>query len=359
MAKVLLENLSKNYGSVKDVEDLSLEVKDKEFLTILGHSGCGKTTSLRMIAGLEEPSGGNIYIGDTLANELAPKDRDLGMVFQNYALFPNMSVFDNIAFPLKTRKVGKEEIKKRVENTADLLQIRELLARKPKQLSGGQQQRVALGRSIVREPKVFLMDEPLSNLDAKLRVYMRTEIRLLQKRIGTTTIYVTHDQVEAMTMSDRVALLNVGRLQQLGTPEELYKHPRTTFVGGFVGTPPMNLIKCSLRVEKGSVQLVASGFTLDMSSYADALQKDDGREVTLGVRPEDTAISTTKTAGAIAGKVVIVESLGRDFLVNIKLGDDVLKVRVDSTTVKSGSDVWLVIDPKKVHIFNASGDLIL
>ncbi|RLE71312.1 MAG: glycerol-3-phosphate ABC transporter ATP-binding protein, partial [Thermoprotei archaeon] len=246
MVEVKLVDLCKYFGPVKAVDHLNLHIKDREFVALLGPSGCGKTTTLLMIAGIYKPTSGYIYFGDEIVNDVPPKDRNVGMVFQSYALYPHMTVFDNIAFPLKLKKVPKQEIEKKVKEVAEFLRIAELLDRKPSQLSGGQQQRVALARALAKEPQIFLMDEPLSNLDAKLRIMMRAELKRMQKELGITTIYVTHDQVEAMTMADRIAVLNLGRLQQYGTPDELYNKPSNVFVAGFIGSPPMNFIDGSL-----------------------------------------------------------------------------------------------------------------
>src|SRR6184192_3792916 len=260
MAGVLLDHVTKRFGEVTAVNDLSIQVQDREFLVLVGPSGCGKSTTLRLIAGLEELTAGNIYIGDRLVNDVAPKDRDIAMVFQSYALYPHMSVYDNLAFGLKLRKTPKKEIDRRVHEAAEILGIGTLLNRKPKQLSGGQRQRVALGRAIVREPKVFLMDEPLSNLDAKMRVATRAELIKLHQRISTTVIYVTHDQVEAMTMGDRIAVLNGGIIQQLGTPQELYEHPSNLFVAGFIGSPAMNFFPGAKVVgQDGTAKVVLEG----------------------------------------------------------------------------------------------------
>ena len=269
MANVLLKNLTKRFGKVVAVNNFNLEAKDKEFIVLLGPSGCGKTTVLRCIAGLEKVDDGAIYIGDKLVNELEPKQRDIAMVFQTYALYPHMTVYQNLAFPLENSNVPPAEIKIKVEETAKLLQISKLLDRKPKQLSGGQRQRVALGRAMVREPRVFLMDEPLSNLDAKLRVYMRAELKKLQKDLGITTIYVTHDQVEAMTMGNKVAIMNEGILQQFGSATEIYFHPANVFVAGFIGTPPTNFFDCTLIREKQ--------YVFDVGPFVYPVPGPDGR----------------------------------------------------------------------------------
>src|SRR5512140_2688957 len=282
MATVTFENVTKKYGDVVAVDDLNLEIKDGEFMVLVGPSGCGKTTSLRMIAGLEDISEGDLRIGEKVVNDVAPKDRDIAMVFQSYALYPHMSVRDNLAFGLKLRKVPKADIEKRINEAAGILQLETLLARKPKELSGGQRQRVALGRAIVREPAVFLMDEPLSNLDAKLRVQTRAEIARLHQRLGTTMVYVTHDQVEAMTMGQRISVMSMGLLQQVGSPQDLYDHPKNKFVAGFIGSPAMNFID----IPVGTGDLSVGGFTFKVPAmYADSI-KTAGRTVTVGFRPE-------------------------------------------------------------------------
>src|SRR3712207_459877 len=283
MAQVVLRNLNKKYDDVHAVKDVNLSIRDKEFVVLVGPSGCGKTTTLRMIAGLESITGGEVLIGEKVVNDLAPKDRDIAMVFQNYALYPHMNVFDNMAFALKLRRVAKDQIRTRVEAVADSLGIKHLLQRKPRQLSGGQRQRVALGRAIVREPQVFLMDEPLSNLDAKLRVQTRAELNKLHQRLQTTTVYVTHDQVEAMTMGDRIAVMKDGLLQQVDTPRALYDQPANEFVAGFIGSPAMNLVPVSLS-EGGAV---LGGQPVPLSrNVLGFLSQEGGRTATLGFRPE-------------------------------------------------------------------------
>ncbi|GBC75149.1 Trehalose import ATP-binding protein SugC [archaeon HR06] len=361
MVEVILENLTKYFGNVRAVENLNLKIRDKEFLTLLGPSGCGKTTTMRLIAGLETPTKGNIYIGDRLVNDLPPKDRDVAMVFQSYALYPHMTVRDNLAFPLKMRKYPKQEIEERVKRVSELLQISELLDRKPKQLSGGQQQRVALGRAIVREPKVFLMDEPLSNLDAKLRVYMRAELKGLQKRLGITTIYVTHDQIEAMTMSDRIALLNAGILQQLGTPEEIYEKPANLFVAGFVGSPPMNFFETSYVEKNGNVYLDSGSFQYNVTEFKDILSKFSGSKFVLGVRPEHiTFDKQKKSEDSIEGEIFVTEPLGAETIVDVKVGDNIVRVRVPYTVYHQiGEKVWLTFDRQKIHIFDSNEKLII
>src|ERR687885_33150 len=267
MSSLKIKNLTRKYGNVNALDNFSLEVNSGEFMVLLGPSGCGKTTVVRCIAGLAKPNTGQIYIGDELVNQLPPKDRDVAMVFQNYALYPHMNVYENIAFPLKMRKISKQEIKDKVRNIAQLLGIENFLNRKPKELSGGQMQRVALGRALVREPKIFLMDEPLSNLDAKLRTYMRTEIKKLQKKIGITTLYITHDQIEAMSMADKIAVMNGGLLQQVGTPQQVYNQPANTFVAGFIGSPSMNFLECRLVRDSSTIHLESDSVSFKLPPY--------------------------------------------------------------------------------------------
>jgi len=356
LADIVLEHLTKHFGTVVAVEDLNLRVRDKEFLTLLGPSGCGKTTTMRLVAGLETPTSGNIYIGDRLINDVSPRDRDVAMVFQNYALYPHMKVYDNLAFPLRMRKYAKLEIEKKIKKTASLLKIETLLDRKPKELSGGQQQRVALGRAIIREPKAFLMDEPLSNLDAKLRVYMRAELKNLQKDLGVTTVYVTHDQVEAMTMSDRIALMNQGVLQQLSSPDEMYVHPSNEFVAGFIGSPPMNFVGCSFTEKDDKGVLMTSTFALDVTPLKDVIrEKSTGSELVLGVRPEDLSIRPQPRGDdQIEAQVFVIEPLGSELLVDLKIGEDLLRVKASSLDFKvgRGDKVWVTINKDKIHIFD-------
>src|SRR5689334_673735 len=285
MAQVLIRRLNKKFDEVHVVKDVNLEIRDKEFVVLVGPSGCGKTTTLRMVAGLESISSGQVLIGDTVVNELAPMDRDIAMVFQNYALYPHMSVYDNMAFGLKMRKVARTEIRKRVQEAADILGIQDYLARKPRQLSGGQRQRVALGRAIVRHPQVFLFDEPLSNLDAKLRVQMRVELKKLHNRLSTTAVYVTHDQVEAMTLGDRVVVMKDGVVQQAGEPLELYNSPVNRFVAGFLGSPAMNFATVRMTGANGSLWAENEGMRIKVpAECADRLGRYVGKEITLGIR---------------------------------------------------------------------------
>ena len=320
MANLSLRNIQKVYqGGVQAVSDFNLEIEDKEFLILVGPSGCGKSTTLRMIAGLEEITGGQLYIGDELMNDVAPKDRDIAMVFQSYALYPHMTVFDNMAFGLKLRKTPKDEIKRRVEEAARILDITHLLDRKPKALSGGQRQRVALGRAIVREPKVFLFDEPLSNLDAKLRAQMRTELTKLHYRLGTTFIYVTHDQIEAMTMGDRIVVMKDGFIQQVDNPQALYDKPCNIFVAGFIGSPQMNFVDATLVEEDGKIYFTFGKYKIPLpAAKADneKVRASIGKEVVVGIRPEgihdEEMYLSTMTDGIVECDVDVVELMGAE-----------------------------------------------
>jgi len=363
LARVVLENVSKTFGTVKAVDGVSLEVGDREFVTLLGPSGCGKTTTLRLVAGLEELTGGNIYIGDRIVNNVAPRDRNISMVFQSYALYPHMKVFDNIAFPLKIRHANKAEIDKRVREVAETLGISGLLARKPKELSGGERQRVALGRAIIRKPDVFLMDEPLSNLDAKLRVYMRAELKRLQKRLDTTLLYVTHDQVEAMTMSDRVAIMNEGKLQQVDTPENTYFRPTNMWVAGFIGSPPMNFFDCTLVEKNGQGVLDAGEFQVPLpkQTWHVLREKASTSEVILGIRPEDTKVSKTPVPGGIEGKVYVTEPIGDCVIVDARVGGAIIKAKADAMFEAGIEDtVYFTFNVPRMHIFGKkSGTTII
>ena len=360
MANVVLKGLTKTFKNVVAVNNVDLEIQDKEFLVLVGPSGCGKTTALRMVAGLEEVTDGEIFIDDRLVNDVSPKDRDIAMVFQNYALYPHMSVYDNMAFGLKLRKVPKPEIKRRVNEAADLLGLGELLERKPKQLSGGQRQRVALGRAIVREPKVFLMDEPLSNLDAKLRVQTRAELIKLHRRLGITTIYVTHDQVEAMTMGDRIVVMKDGLVQQVDAPLGLYNHPSNMFVAGFIGTPAMNFL--DVKLEDGSGEVYANGDCFRVKIPAEKtgqLQGYIGKEVVFGVRPEDIfdkdicqliKPSQDNMARAV---VDVIEPMGPIMTTYLTCGDHSLIATIDAETkIQEGKESDFVFDMSRTHLFD-------
>jgi multiple sugar transport system ATP-binding protein len=361
MARVQFDHVYKRFGKVEVVRDISLDVKDKEFMVFVGPSGCGKSTCLRMIAGLEEPSEGEISIGDRVVNGVDPKDRDIAMVFQNYALYPHMSVFDNMAFGLKLRHFPKQEIKKRVEEAAGILGLEQFLKRKPKELSGGQRQRVALGRAIVREAQVFLMDEPLSNLDAKLRVETRANIIKLHQNIQTTTIYVTHDQVEAMTMGDRIAVLNAGVIQQLGAPQELYDHPANLFVAGFIGTPAMNFFPGAKVVSEGDATYIVLeniGRVAVPELYAGQAREAAGRNLTFGIRPshlEDASlVGSDGTRSAIDATVDVVENLGNELQVYFTTADKTGIATLDHRShVSVGNKVKLYVDSDQIHLFDS------
>lgn len=361
MASLSLKHIYKKYpGGVTAVSDFSLEIKDKEFLILVGPSGCGKSTTLRMIAGLEEITEGELFIGDRLVNDIAPKDRDIAMVFQSYALYPHMTVFENMAFGLKLRKTPKEEIKRRVEEAARILDITHLLDRRPKALSGGQKQRVALGRAIVREPKVFLLDEPLSNLDAKLRAAMRTEITKIHKKIGTTFVYVTHDQVEAITMATRIVVMKDGIIQQVDTPQNLYDMPVNIFVAGFIGTPQMNFINCTL-VKKGDDMFVNFG-NVSLKLPADkasnpALQEYANKEVIIGIRPEclheDPEDVTQFADSSFDAYVDVTELMGAEIYLYLVVDEQNLIARVSPhSTARAGDTVKVGVDIDRVHIFD-------
>lgn len=360
MAGLNLKNVSKRFGDVTAVKDFNLEIKDKEFLVLVGPSGCGKSTTLRMIAGLEEITEGELYIGDRLVNDVAPKDRDIAMVFQSYALYPHMNVYQNMAFGLKLRKFKKDDIDKRVKEAARILDIEHLLDRKPKALSGGQRQRVALGRAIVREPQVFLMDEPLSNLDAKLRVQMRTEISKLAARLETTVVYVTHDQTEAMTMGDRIVVMKDGVIQQAATPDMIYNNPANMFVAGFIGSPAMNFISGRLE-EEGSVHFKAHNVNVEIpEGRAKELREKGyvGKEVVFGIRPEDIhdepVFLEASPDSVLTTKVEVAENMGSEMYLYLSgLGDDMFVARVDARSdVSMGDEVKLAFDMNKCHIFD-------
>ncbi len=355
MARVIFDGVGKKYagGGMAAVSDLNMEVENEEFLVLVGPSGCGKSTAMRMVAGLEEISEGRIIIGDRVVNDLPPKDRDVAMVFQSYALYPHMSVRDNIRYPLKVRGLSPAEQQQRVERAADLLKIGHLLPRKPGQLSGGEQQRVALARAIVREPRVFLMDEPLSNLDAKLRTHTRTELKALQQQLDITTIFVTHDQAEAMTLADRIAVLDGGKLQQLGSPDEVYQRPTNLFVAQFIGSPPMNI----LQAERDGRDLIVDGGWRMRSPRADL---DGHAKVTVGLRPEAIEISNEPVPQGHPAEVLVSEPLGSEVIVNVKLASALIKVRTGpEIRPEPGSRVYLHADPGGVRVFDTgSGDAL-
>ncbi|RJR53986.1 MAG: sn-glycerol-3-phosphate ABC transporter ATP-binding protein UgpC [Desulfobacteraceae bacterium] len=365
MAEVRLVHVGKTFDGVVAVADFSLDIRDGEFLILVGPSGCGKSTVLRSIAGLEEITDGEIYIGGRLVNDVHPKDRDIAMVFQNYALYPHMNVFENMAFSLRQKKTGREEIRRIVESTSELLGIRELLDRKPRQLSGGQRQRVALGRAIVRCPKVFLFDEPLSNLDAKLRIAMRAELLDLHQKIKTTSIYVTHDQVEAMTMGDRLVVMNKGRIQQVDTPQRLYDAPINRFVAGFIGSPPMNFVDCTLLPE-GSDMVAAAG-TLRLPvprSKAAALSAYAGKDVILGLRPEHILESGSRIDSGhgfpFTASVWVVEPLGAEKYLHLRNGQNTLVARLGSDSGhRIGEKAEFIANMEKAYFFEAETGLAI
>ena len=360
MVDLKIENLTKKYGETTALDGFSINVKSGELMVLLGPSGCGKTTAIRCIAGLTSPTSGQISLGNKKINDLSPKDRDIAMVFQNYALYPHMSIYDNIAFPLKMRKKSKSYIQEKVKQMADLLGINDLLDRKPKELSGGQMQRVALGRALVREPKLFLMDEPLSNLDAKLRTHMRTEIKKLQKKIGITTLYITHDQVEAMSMADKIAIMKNGKIQQIGTPMEVYHQPKNIFVGQFIGNPQMNLISGSIKDE------ILFLFSQPISSQlADKMifEKKLLQDFIVGIRPRDIIIHTKTnitTGVRLQGLVVFVEMLGDDTTIEIKIGSDNLLVTTNNSinSLHMGDKIEIGLEYSKMHFFDVAGKRI-
>ena len=361
MSSLSLRHIYKVYdGNVTAVKDFNLEIEDKEFIVFVGPSGCGKSTTLRMIAGLEEISKGEIYIGDKVVNDVAPKDRDIAMVFQNYALYPHMTVYDNMAFGLKLRKMPKDEIKQKVTDVAKTLDIEHLLDRKPKALSGGQRQRVALGRAIVRNPKVFLMDEPLSNLDAKLRVQMRTEISKLHHKLQTTFVYVTHDQTEAMTMGTRIVVMKDGLVQQVDTPHNIYEHPVNIFVAGFIGSPQMNFMDAKILEQNGKIVITFNNETIVIPEDKAKIIREKayiGKTVVMGIRPEDiddgiTFLEEHKDS-IVEAKVEVVELMGAETNIYMSKGDTNIVVRVNgSSTAKVGDKIKIALDANKIHIFD-------
>ena len=365
MAVIELRNITKRFGDVIAVNDLSLEIHDREFLVFLGPSGCGKTTTLRSIAGLEHPEVGDILIDGVQTNHLPPADRDIAFVFQFYALYPHLTVFDNIAFPLKAVKLSHSEVHERVQEVAHLLQIDKLLERKPTHLSGGEMQRVALGRAMVRRPKAFLMDEPMANLDAKLRVDMRSELKRLQYELGTTTIFVTHDQIEAMSMADRIAIIHTGILQQIGSPQEVYNKPKSLFVAGFMGSPSMNLIHGTIQSDGGRtfIRLNHTDFSWELSDEQIANLRSglQDNELVFGIRPEHIAVFKEPVEGKIEAIVHLVESLGSVNIIDIFLGEDpvttnliTLRVRTHPAfDIEAGQPIWLNFHERHVHFFNS------
>ncbi len=348
MATVALRNLVKSFGKTKVLHSIDLEVADGEFVVLVGPSGCGKSTTLRMIAGLEEVTSGEILIGDRVVNNLEPKERDIAMVFQNYAIYPHMTVRKNIGFGLRTAKMSKPDKEARIDEVAGILGMTELLERKPAQLSGGQRQRVAIGRAMVRDPAVFLFDEPLSNLDAQLRTQMRLEIKKLHQRVGTTIIFVTHDQVEAMTLADRIVIMKDGNIQQVGTPAEVFHKPANTFVAQFIGAPSMNMLPG--RYEGGRI-------TLGKTVLPMALSLADGSDLTVGIRPDDLTVS--QDVGLFAGRVSVLEPLGSETLAYVDIGGTEIVAHADGRNPpKLGAEVHLAVNPDEIHLFAADGEAL-
>jgi multiple sugar transport system ATP-binding protein len=360
MAEVHIQNLNKKFDEVHAVKDVNLGIRDKEFVVLVGPSGCGKTTTLRMVAGLESITSGRILIDDKVINDLPPMDRDIAMVFQNYALYPHMSVYDNMAFGLKMRKFARADIAKRVQEAAEILGIQQLLTRKPRQLSGGQRQRVALGRAIVRHPQVFLFDEPLSNLDAKLRVQMRVELKKLHDRLGTTAIYVTHDQVEAMTLGDRVVVMKDGFVQQVGEPLELYNEPANLFVAGFLGSPAMNFATVRVSGTDGVLWVENDGLRIrPPSETAGRLARYRDREITLGIRPEDLHVASPADPAELGFDAVVevVEKLGSEILLDVAVGPDTMVASVEPNVRANIHDrLRLALNPERLHFFDMQSE---
>ncbi len=368
MASLSLKNINKKYpNGFEAVKNFNLDIEDKEFIIFVGPSGCGKSTTLRMIAGLEEISSGELWIGDKLVNDVEPKDRDIAMVFQNYALYPHMTVYDNMAFGLKLKKVPKDEIDKLVHEAAKILDIEHLLDRKPKALSGGQRQRVAMGRAIVRNPKVFLMDEPLSNLDAKLRVQMRIEISKLHQRLGTTIIYVTHDQTEALTLGTRIVVMKDGVVQQVDSPIELYNKPKNLFVAGFIGSPQMNFIEANVQKDGNAARLVfgSNSIKLPVEKAKIVLEKGyEGKDVIFGIRPEDVKddedFIKASPDSVLEATVRVYEMLGAEVFLYLSLESNEITVRVSpNTTARTGDTVKIALDMSKVHVFDKETEKII
>ena len=358
MAEVILKNVYKTFGRSVAVKDFSLNIEDGEFIVLVGPSGCGKSTTLRLIAGLEAISSGEIYIGDRLVNDVHPRDRDIAMVFQNYALYPQMRVYENMSFSLRMRKVPKDEIDRIVRRAADLLRIDQLLGRKPAQLSGGQRQRVALGRAIVRDPRVFLFDEPLSNLDAKLRIEMRAELLELHQRLKTTIIYVTHDQLEAMTMGNRIVVMRDGLVQQVDAPDTVYNHPRNKFVAGFIGSPTMNFINCTIVQKDGGLAVKKDGFELTIPErLADKAGRYLDRQIVLGIRPEhvtdSASVQNPDPASSFRAPIRVIESAGSEKWVHMLIDGDTMVARLDPhVKVRVGDVIDFTVRMTSVHVFD-------
>jgi len=356
LARVRIESVTKSFGDSKAIDNVTLEVRDGAFVSLLGPSGAGKTTLLRCIAGLEKPEGGSIYVGDDCVNDVPPQRRGVAMLFQSYALYPQMTVFDNIAFPLKKLKMPEEEIKRAIHDVAELLGIQSLLDRKPANLSGGEKQRVAIGRVIVRRPKVFLLDEPLTNLDAKLRAHMRIELKKIQERLRQTAIFATPDEAEALACTDEVAVMEGGKLLQFDTNKNVYDHPKKLFVAGFVGSPPMNFLDCDLMTTDTKCYLETSEFKLDVSQYREFLKDRSGRRVAMGVRPGDIGLSSQATdAACVDVEVYAVEPMGAETVIDIRKGEHLLKVKVPySFKTSVGDKLHATFDVNAIHVFDKS-----
>lgn len=355
---ITLDGLTKRFGQVTAVDHITITIEEGEFFALLGPSGCGKTTTLRLIAGLERPTEGCILLEGRDITNLHPRERDVAMVFQDYALYPHMTLLDNIGYPLKVRGTPRRALVAQVGEVAEHLQIRHLLDRRPAQVSGGQQQRAALARALVHKPKVFLFDEPLSNLDAKLRLEARAFLKHLQGEVGVTAIYVTHDQAEALAMADRIAIMHQGRLIQVGTPLEVYHHPETTLVAGFVGNPPMNLIPCRLERTPETLFLVGEGFRLALGSLQERVPADlpTGEELVLGIRPEHISLSDTESPHLIRGQVYAVQPLGAETLVTLQVGETSVSVRLFTDEPPLSGQMWFRPDPDRIHVFRTSGE---
>jgi multiple sugar transport system ATP-binding protein len=360
MAEIQLKNITKKFGELVAVDSVSLDVADGEFVALLGPSGCGKTTTLRLIAGLEVPDEGSVQIGDRDVTRLPPRDRDIAMVFQDYALYPHMTLLNNIGYPLKVRGVSKQDMTRRVTQVAEELQIADLLARRPGQVSGGQQQRASVARALVHQAQVFLFDEPLSNLDAKLRIEARAFLKHLQQEVGVTAVYVTHDQAEAMALADRIAVMNFGRIMQVGNPLDVYRRPANTFVAAFIGNPPMNLLPCQVDISAGQI-VFEHKHTLDISARREqwgAVIKN-GKNITFGIRPENIALTPTEMPGAIPGRVYVIQPLGGEWLVVIEVGDQLVSVRLfQDEKPMLEKTAWLKFDLDRTFLYDTEGELL-
>ena len=362
MAKLILKNLTKEYDGKAVVDSLNLEIGHGSFVCLLGEPGAGKTTTLRMIAGFENPTMGDIYLDDVSINNIEPRNRDIAMTFQSYALYPHMSVYENIAYPLRRRKIVKSEIDKRVKDVADLLRITELLDKKPGLCSGGERQRIALGRTLIRQPKLYLFDEPLTNLDAKLRLHMRAELKKIQKSTGQTAIFTTPDELEALTMADKIAVMKEGKLLQYDTGETIYNHPSTQYVASFVGTPPMNLIDCSLEESDGRTSLNAGDFKTDVTDKRSLIKsKATSSELRIGARPSDISVRPTKgPKESFEGVIIIREPMGVDTILDIKIGDNLIKAKVPLTAEYNPSQkVWFSFLKDKMHVIDKKTESVI